>query len=244
MLLMALLPMIALSVIGRNSLQSSLLGAQTSALATMHDLTTDALQNFLRETQTLVEVTARAAPITGYASAEGSARLVFNSDAQDQLQRLVALNPNFESATLVDERGQVVIDQYRVGGTSTSGEDVTARDDYRAARAGNAFISVPSFSTKTKKTAFYVAVPVASRRDANTVSGVVRLRIGVAALQSIVEGASSRAGTTNVRAVGRIFVVDQNGVIILDSANPAAILGRPDCADERQGHPAGATRHP
>lgn len=68
MLLLALLPMLGLGLVGRSSLQSSLLSSQTKSLDDLNDTTAGTLDAFLLSTLTLVEFASQADAIVLYAS--------------------------------------------------------------------------------------------------------------------------------------------------------------------------------
>ncbi len=224
MLLLTLLPMIALGVFGRNSLQTALVDGQTRSLNVTRESASTELDNFLQNMATLVDFTSRADPIVRYANADGIGRAPFGSIAQDQLRRLIRLNPHFESAALVDLTGKIILDEAATGQANGIGTDVAFRDYFQAAAAGRPFISAPAISVISKKGAFFVSTPVYDPNLSGKVVAVVRLRVSDDALTAILQGVTTSSGDT-VAQGGRLTLLDEDGIVVAQVGRAAVLAG-------------------
>ncbi len=223
MLLLALIPTIGLSLLGRNSLQSALVGAEERTLNSSHDAATNALDNFLRSTLTLVEFTSRAEPVVRYANGDGFGRTTFTTAAQDQFRRLIKLNPRFESMALADPSGQIILEETALGQASGLGTDISAGEYFQAAAAGQPFIAVPAVSIASKQGAFVISTPVFNPNQTGQVAGVVRLRISDAALGDVLNG--SMAGVDGRNAAIRLTLLDRDGIVISQTGRGMTLEG-------------------
>ena len=243
MLLLSLVPMTLLGVTGRNSLQSALATSQTTALDTVHDSTTTGITGFLRESQTLLEVTAENAALLRYVQADTGLRVAFQTDASNILRRLINVQGAYDAVTYADIEGLQRLGEAKSGVNAGTTESIADRDYFQRAKSGQVYISDPTFTTGPTPTAyFYIAVPVRGAAQAGTsaqdigVIGVLSLRVNASALQNTLDGVSASAaqgatGRQDAATANRpkdlsLWLIDREGVIVLASgAQPTVDAG-------------------
>ncbi len=226
MLLLALLPMIGLGIVGRSSLQSSLLASQTESLDALNDTTAGTLDAFLTSTQTLVEFASQADAVVLYSSNEGADRFQYSLGALNQLRQLVRQNPSFELAGLTDTRGRVLLDAASAGLGNEEDADLSGQEFFATALKGQPFISVPAINAAAKQSVFYISTPVYQAGQTNRVTGVIRLRVNAAALQTLLDAHTAQGGQQAQQSL-RLSLVDNDGVVVLRSgAVPALTDGQ------------------
>jgi methyl-accepting chemotaxis protein len=244
MLLIALLPMTALGITGRNSLQSALVGSQITALDTVHDSASAGIDNYLRETQTLLEVTAENAALLRYVQADPGLRSAFQTDASTILRRLVSVQGTYDAVIYADSEGVQRLYETKAGVTVNRDENVAGREYFQAAKGGQSFVSDPAFEIVTPEGGapravgyFTISVPVrGANQGQNTaqdigVIGVLTMRVNTLALQNVLDGNISmaeqaqgreNAATSNRPANLGVWLIDRQGVIVLVSGQAPA----------------------
>jgi hypothetical protein len=210
MLLLALLPMLGLGIVGRSSLQSSLLSSRTEALDAVNDTTAGTLDSLLTSAQTLVDFAAQSDQIVLYSSNTGTDRFQYATGAVNQLRQLVRQNPSFELAGLVDPSGLVLLDAASAGLGNEEGVSLSGQEFFTAAVDGRSFISVPAFNTATQQSVFYISTPVYQVGQTNRVVGVVRLRVNGASLQTVLDSRLAQ-GDDRAQQGLNLALVDSRG---------------------------------
>ncbi|MFN8539515.1 MAG: hypothetical protein U0232_18805 [Thermomicrobiales bacterium] len=197
MLLVAIVPMTVLGFTGRQSLQSALVGSQITALDTVHDSTSAGVENFLRETQTLLEVTAENAALLRYVQADAGLRVAFQTDASTILRRLVSVQGHLRCGCLcrlargpATERDQA---RYQRGPRRERGQSSASIS--RPRRVGRP--SSPtrrSNSARRRRSYFTISVPVARHESDDGYGAGCRchrrltMRVSNQALQNVLDG--------------------------------------------------------
>ena len=243
MLLLTLVPMTVLGLTGRSSLQSALISSQTTSLETVHTSTTTAIDAFLRESQTLVELTAKNETLLRYAQSDPARRSAFQSDASDLLRRLAQLKLPYELVAYADLDGTQRITEAKGSMEAGVGQPVADREYFqRVIKDEGVFISDLTFADpRTSSAVFYVAVPVYGTSQATGTAqnvgiiGVLSLRISAQALQNILDGSTAEvnpqasggqgAATTTRSTDANLWLVDRQGVIALASGRKPTIVG-------------------
>ncbi len=242
MLLLSLAPMTVLGFTGRNSLQSALTTSQTTSLDTVHQSAATGIDAFLRESQTLVELTAKNETLLRYAQADPARRSAFQSDASDLLRRLAQLKTPFEVASYTDLDGTQRIAEAKGAMEIGVGLSVADREYFqRVVKDESVFISDLTFTEfRTPSAIFYVAVPVYGVSQATGTAqnrgiiGVLSLRINAQALQNILEGSTAEATAQTAASQGAatanrsndvgLWLVDRQGVIVLAANQKPSIV--------------------
>jgi methyl-accepting chemotaxis protein len=222
MLLLALLPMIGLGIVGRTSLQSSLLSSQTKSLDDLNDTTAGTLDAFLLSTLTLVEFASQADAVVLYASNDAEGRSQYALGAINQLRQLVRQNASFELAGLTDTRGRILIDAASAGLGSEEDVDISSQEFFSTAAGGRSFISVPAVNAAAKQSVFYLSAPIYQSGQTSRVAGVLRLRVNADALQALLNARSAQGGQ-QARQDLQLSIVDNDGVVIQQSGVPLAL---------------------
>ncbi|MFN2521462.1 MAG: cache domain-containing protein [Candidatus Limnocylindria bacterium] len=124
--------------------------------------------------------------------------------ARDALKSAAARSPEYESVAVVDQGGTIVAASI----ATDEGTSVKFREYFTVAMAaGTPFVSDPSYSVITNKPAIFFSAPV--RSAGGQVLAVVRSRLNLAAVWSIVEG-----DVDSVGAGAHSFLVDDYGIRI------------------------------
>jgi methyl-accepting chemotaxis protein len=240
MLLLALVPMTVLGITGRNSLESALVGSQVTALDTVHDSTTASIDNFLRETQTLMEVTAENGALLRYVQADAGLRSAFFTDASGILRRLLTVQGTYDAVTYADLEGVQRLAETRPGFNVNRDENVAEREFFQRTKAGQSFTSDPTFEivppkegeTEARTVSYFtISVPVRGATQATGtaqnvgVIGVLTIRVNGQALQNLLDGNVSmtqQAASNRAENLG-IWLVDRDGVIVLEAGKQPAV---------------------
>ncbi|HEY8602687.1 MAG TPA: methyl-accepting chemotaxis protein [Thermomicrobiales bacterium] len=222
MLLLALLPMIGLGIVGRSSLQSSLLSSQTKSLDDLNDTTAGTLDAFLLSTLTLVEFASQADAVVLYASNDAAGRSQYALGALNQLRQLVRQNASFELAGLTDTRGRILLDAASAGLGSEEDVDISGQEFFSAAAGGRSFISVPAVNAAAKQSVFYLSAPIYQPGQTSRVTGVLRLRVNADALQALLNAHSTQGGQQTQQDL-QLSLVDNDGVVIQQSGAPLVL---------------------
>ena len=121
--------------------------------------------------------------------------------ARTELMAAAAVSPAYESIAALSLDGMIVAASTR----PDEGTNVRFRDYYQNARAGQVFISDPSYSVITNRPALFFSAPV--RTAGGLLIGVVRSRLNLSQIWDLVEsdGGSVGQGATS-------FLVDDYGI--------------------------------
>lgn len=136
--------------------------------------------------------------------------IAYAQNLGDQAQRNLAraalataatVGPEYESIAVLSLEGTIMAASIQ----TDEGTNVRFRDYFQNARAGQVYISDPSYSVITNKPALFFSAPV--KTTDGLLVGVVRSRINLAVIWDLVEGDHGSIG-----AGARSFMVDDFGI--------------------------------
>jgi diguanylate cyclase (GGDEF)-like protein len=176
-------------------------------------LTTSAIQRWHAQQFAALDMIARVPAVQRVLENGAAASTADVETAQATLDALTAVLPELESVGLMDRTGTSRYDS----DPATVGLHVPERDYFVDAMLGNRFVSDLDISVVTNQPAIFHSVPV--KNGAGSVIGVARSRASMRAIEAVVQAASGKDG-----AGGLGILIDDDGLVILNSRNPSWLL--------------------
>ncbi|MDE3111442.1 MAG: hypothetical protein KGK34_00690 [Chloroflexota bacterium] len=148
--------------------------------------TASAIDQYLRARLGDIQVVAATPDVIRYAGALGDPAL--KASARDAMKAAAARAPEYESVAVVDLEGNIVDASL----PSDEGTSVKFRDYFLQAKAGQPYVSDPSYSVITEKPALFFSAPI--KGPAGQVLAVARTRVNLAAIWDLVEADAGSVG--------------------------------------------------
>lgn len=161
--------------------------------------TASAIDQYLKGRLGDIGVVAATPDIIRFAADQGNGSL--KASAREAMRAAAARAPEYESVAIVDLGGTIVAASV----PTDEGTSVTFRDYFTQAKAGQRYISDPSYSVITEKPALFFSAPV--KNAAGQVLAVARSRVNLAAIWDLVE---ADAGSVGAGSHG--MLVDDYGI--------------------------------
>jgi methyl-accepting chemotaxis protein len=204
-LLLALLPVLFVSVGADRALTSSLTRSQEQALLSKANDNTTALVNLINKNRIIVEILARNDLLALYAVGSELERSAIRANTELQLRNILQQDPSFEAVGMIGLDGVYNVDQVAQGQNFKQrvGTNVSARDYFQIAKGGKSAVSNIEVSPVTGKPVIVFTAPVFYQ---NQVVGVVSMRTATAPVQELL---SNQPGGESV------MIMDDEGIILL-----------------------------
>ncbi len=199
LLAVGVLPIAIVGVLSIRSTRDQLTELAVANIQQRSASSASAIDQYLKARLGDIGVVAATPDIIRFAADLGNASL--KASARDAMKAAAARAPEYESVAVVDLDGNIVAASI----ASDEGTSVKFREYFLQAKAGQRYISDPSYSVITEKPALFFSAPV--KNAAGQVLAVARTRVNLAAIWDLVE---ADAGSVGAGSHG--MLVDDYGI--------------------------------
>ena len=198
LLVVGVVPIALVSVVSIRQTRSDLTDLGVTNIEQRSTSTAAAIDAYLQNRLDDIVLVSRLPDVARYATS-GDPEL--KDAAREALKAAAARSPEYESVAVVDLSGKIVAASV----STDEGTDVKFRQYFvTPSTTGQPYISDPSYSVITNKPALFFSAPV---KTATGVGAVVRSRLNLSAIWSIVE-----ADTNSVGIGAHSFLLDDYGI--------------------------------